>query len=391
MRTDGGKRHPVSGVWHQNSVTNIGRNALFAGLQVAGRRSMGDQSRFTPTGPRPLNALDQQNNGKPKVIQNSPENRIVAKAHFPAITEQAEYDRLNAILDERAGSQRGKPRSRTPDKNPSLGVRIFDSCGWPMYRTSRGKSFEYRCGLYMQSHGECCEHNHVDGVTAIRVGLRVLQRRLGSPEQLQKVMNRLGELARIDPTMSSQHRAQHAMLEAMDVEMATIGQNLARAKTDEQYLMIENELDKLKLRQASLRAELMRSESTNHQEHGEDLMKAAASVLNQLPDLVSDESNLGAIGRAFRAVNLRMFLSFEKRQIGNRFLSKVREGVITLGDAPQPFALYAGPTGRRALSSDNAATLAARSGPTEQVGIPDRYNSGWKGDSLGNVNRGDRI
>jgi hypothetical protein len=48
MRRDNGVRHPVSGVWNQNTIINIARNPLLIAVASYGRRSMGDQLRFLP-------------------------------------------------------------------------------------------------------------------------------------------------------------------------------------------------------------------------------------------------------------------------------------------------------------------------------------------------------
>ena len=141
-RTDNGVRHRTSGVWHQSTVVNIARNPLLLTMVEYGRRSMGDQLRCTPDGPRELEDADfRPDNDKPRVIRNPDEHRITAPAAFEAPVDPERHQRLLSKLDERAGTQRGKPRSRDPDKNP-LGGRAFDmNCGWPLYRQPYNRSF----------------------------------------------------------------------------------------------------------------------------------------------------------------------------------------------------------------------------------------------------------
>ncbi len=118
---------------------------------------------------------------KPKVIRNPEEVRIIAPARFDAPVDSDRHRQLLAQLNERAGTQRGKPRSRDPKKNP-LGSRAFDmSCGWPLYRQPYGERFRYLCGLYQQSHGAECSHNHVDGLTATRFVLSCVRQHALSP------------------------------------------------------------------------------------------------------------------------------------------------------------------------------------------------------------------
>jgi hypothetical protein len=57
-RTDNGCKHRTSGVWRQSVITGIARNPLIIGLFTYGKRSMGDQVRFSPEGPRNLEETD---------------------------------------------------------------------------------------------------------------------------------------------------------------------------------------------------------------------------------------------------------------------------------------------------------------------------------------------
>ena len=137
MRTDNNITHPTSGVWHANTVTNVARNPLVVAIATYGRRSMGDQLRFGPTGPRELEDGDYRyaEGSAPKVIRNPESQQVRVNASFEPLVDPTQHEKLLVILDARAGSQKGKPRSRDPENNP-LGGRVFDmNCGWPMYRT----------------------------------------------------------------------------------------------------------------------------------------------------------------------------------------------------------------------------------------------------------------
>ena len=78
LRTDGGVKHPTSGVWHQPTIVGIARNPLLRAAVEYGRRSMGDQLRFTAEGPRELEEADRRADGKPKVVANLPSARVQA-------------------------------------------------------------------------------------------------------------------------------------------------------------------------------------------------------------------------------------------------------------------------------------------------------------------------
>src|SRR3954447_22534626 len=87
LRTDRGIKHPTAGVWRQSVVTGIARHPLVAALVAYGRRSMGDQLRYSPEGPRELGDADLRADGKPKVIRNPESSLIVAPAPFEPLLD----------------------------------------------------------------------------------------------------------------------------------------------------------------------------------------------------------------------------------------------------------------------------------------------------------------
>jgi len=86
-RIDRGVRHSTSGVWHQPTITNIARNPLLLAVISYGRRSMGDQLRFSPEGPRAFSNADFRDDGKPKVVVNLESDQIVAKSNFEPVVD----------------------------------------------------------------------------------------------------------------------------------------------------------------------------------------------------------------------------------------------------------------------------------------------------------------
>jgi hypothetical protein len=132
-RTDGGVKHPTAGVWGQAMVTNIARNPLVGALVSYGRRSMGDQARYSPQGPRPLEDADRNSEGQPRVVRN-PEGALITRpspVQFEPLIDPERQRQLIALLDERGGTQRGKPRAgrgAQPAGKPGLrhGLRLAD-------------------------------------------------------------------------------------------------------------------------------------------------------------------------------------------------------------------------------------------------------------------------
>jgi hypothetical protein len=121
----------------------------------------------------------------------------------------------------------------------------------------------------------------------------------------------------------------------------------------------------------------------------DDQVAAALAILERLPQLAADDTNMSAIADTFRLVNVQLFLKFQAMQVKNRILNKIAGGILTFGATPAPIPLYAGPTAHIQIKGESAATVAA--GSVESVSRPSPYFPGEVGNSLGNVSRGDRI
>jgi len=314
---------------------------------------------------------------------------------FDPLVDVEQHKRLLAKRDARGGTQRGKARSRDPKKNP-LGGRIFDmACSWPMYRAPDGKTFRYKCGYYLQSHGASCSHNTVDGPTATKFMLSCLQQRLLSPTLLPELERRFRELA-VDAESSNEVDHELADLSArlaqVQSQLETVSRNMALAKTSEQYEAISTTFDQLKAQENSLQTQIAETGSQAEQTRDTEADVAEAmSMAQQLTELVSESNGLDLAGKAFQLTNARLFLRFRPVQVKKRLLNKVAGGVVVCGAAPNPIEIYRGPTGRRALNyNGSTAPVAAEPG---KLGLPSppehTIGSGLEGKSLRNVSRGD--
>jgi hypothetical protein len=395
LRTDKGVKHPTSGVWRQQQVTAIARNLLLRAVVEYGRRSMGDVLRFSPEGPRELEEGDLDADDKARVVSNPETIRVKAAARFDALVEPERHARLLAILDERAGTQRGKPRAQDPARNP-LGGRIFDmSCGWPLYRQPGKDSFNYTCGLYQQSHGAKCKHNHVDGVLATRFLLGCVRQRVLAPGLYPEVERRVRAIAEREraPIQGGVDLAgRRAELAAVRAKRERAGQNLALADGADQYRAVAAVFDQLRKQEETLEAEVRR---LGHvvgaaQPDLEAEVAAAMNGLTHLADLASGRQDLESIGNLFRRINARIFFGFAEMRWKKRVVNKLAGGVVTFGETPPPVKLSDGPTGRRYVKSPAAPEGAAGPGSFESPGQPG-LSSGGEGDSLGNACRGERI
>ncbi len=349
-RRDRGIEHVVSGVWHQTTIVSIGRNNLLAAVCTYGQRSMGDQLRFTPNGPGQLIENDFRTDNKPKVVRNPQEVFVNAPASFEPIVSAEEHEKLQSILDARSTSQRGKPRSRDPNRNP-LVSRVFDmECGWPMYRTSYSGSFRYTCGLYGQSHGAKCGHHHIEGPTAAKLVVSCLVQKVLTPSALLKLRHRLAELAQNEskPVERSSCIAQ-TELEKLKKDQAKIESNMALAENPDQFKVIANAFEKNKKRMDELQQQLVREKRPSERPGVKAEVDAAIDALVRLPELLSKSDDYSQLTEAFGLVNARLFLGFKETQPKKRIVNKISRGVITFGETTPPILLYQCPTNRRCI------------------------------------------
>jgi hypothetical protein len=353
---------------------------------------MGDQLRMTPDGPRTLEDQDSRSDGKPKVVRNPDGGRIVVPATFDPIVPAEQVEHLISILDQRAGSQRGKPRSKDPATNP-LGCRMFDiACGSTMYRQPHGMSFRYTCGLYQQSHGQQCSHNHVDGLTTTRFVLSAIRQRLLDPDRLRRLQKKIEDRASAElskkngPSPVESKRNELAQLRS---QTARVQRNLALAESDEQFRAISKVYKELKQSEQRAEAELATLERQARPVPAEVEVAKALDLIPKLRELAADASNLAALGQLFGIINVQVFLRFHAVQKKRRIENKLAGGVVVWGNASSPIKKYAGPTSRRLIG--RGAAQQNNPGAACGTGMTGVVDSDGRDKSLGNVSRGDRI
>lgn len=301
-----------------------------------GRRSTGDSFRFGPQGPCPLGDGDfRDHDGKPKVIINPSSMRVRTPAAIePLLTVEA-FERLQAVLDGRAGTQRGKPRSRHPRLNP-LGGRVFDAdCGRLMYRSNNHGGIEYGCGLYAQSNGARCRSNHIDGVVAVRLVVSCIRQKVLGPDLLPRLEARLREIAageaESEPRAGGLEKLQARSAE-LEEQLRTVGRNMAMAATADQRHITADVFAELRCERDALRIRIgqaERSRPTKADPAAE--MTEAMAVAQRLAEAAAEPENFEAAGELFRSLNAKLFLRFADVQHGRRVLRKPAGGVVTFG------------------------------------------------------------
>ena len=265
-----------------------------------------------------------------------------------------------------------------------------------MYRAPYLNGFRYVCGLYYQSHGKVCKHNHVDGSTAVRFATSVIRQQVLWPNRMEKIRQRLKAMAEAElnrtETRNLELPAKRAELQLLKQKIEFAGNNLALAQSADQFKTISSVFDSLKCMETSLNSEIAAIENSASNGNGIDAeLDAAMALLDSAGTLSAvAEADLAGAKALFDALNIRLFFSFRNDLWGKRKVRKISAGVLCVGNQPSPVKTYAGPTSRHAINDQIALanTIAADSSSATQtnVSFPPREE-----DSLGNTNRGDRI
>jgi hypothetical protein len=189
-----------------------------------------------------------------------------------------------------------------------MGARIFDmNCGWTMYREPYNGSFRYKCGLYQQSHGQKCAHNHVDGSLATKFTLTCIRQKLVM--LLPRVEQRLRELAAenaVRPKVQLTAETIAAELTRVREELPIVSGNLARARTDEQYQAVSLEFDQLKTRETSLPECLAEAKVEVPTFDCKVDVASIVTGLDRLLTLTNESEELKLAGAAIRQANAKL-------------------------------------------------------------------------------------
>ena len=379
----------TSGVWRQPTITNIARNPLLRAVVAYGRRSMGDQLRFSPEGPRILAEADLRPDGKPKVLFSLTRPGSVAPARYePLVDGDTPRAARTSTLAHSAGTQRGKPRSRDPPGDP-LGGRVFDmACGWPLVPTTLQRKLPLPLRpVPAEPRGRVqAQPRRRAGGDAVRA--RMYADKKGAGPGLARSSSKPGprdRRTRLDSRPDQGLVAKRAALAAASRRRERAAQNMALAEDQGQYRAVAAVFDQLRQEEQRLDAELRQLEREAAPALDvEAEVGAAMAGLEEIADLGADPTNLGAIGELFRRLNVRLFLSFREERPKKRIVNRVTGGVVTFGATAPPVALYEGPTGRRALKGRRATETGRGLAASPALPAP----SGEQDDSsLGTVSR----
>lgn len=392
VRKVNGVQVEVSGQWAQNTVKAIATHPLLIALCEYGKRSEGDQLRFTKDGPRGLNAGDYHPGGKLKTVANPADQIIRTPAKSDAVTTPEKADRIREVLEYRGRHLKGKARTRGTAPNP-LGGRIYDlNCGWLMYRYAKRKKWCYGCALYQNSEAKCCHHNMVPGETATRFVLVCLQQRLLNPSTLAKLKARLQELATAeqgeDPAQR-QAEADKTELAVLRRRVQKVAENMSYAETREERDATAAVFRGLKEQEGRLEQRLAAYRPAPQQGDVQHEVEAALGVLERLTASVSQgTTDWSVVSDVFRQTNAKLYLRFAEVENGRRKLNVPSGGVMTFGSTPPPGPLYTGPTDRTIIRKMLAAGESVTAIP--ECVTPGDSNAGQDVIRSANVQRGTR-
>ena len=211
-------------------------------------------------------------------------------------------------------------------------------------------------------------------------------------EKLEKRLRELAasELAGADPNRKL--REVQAALATVTGELERVQRNLALAETPQQYQAVSAVFDQLVTRQEHLRT--VTASTTTNADRLDNLqgeIDAALVLLQHLPDRVAGSASLAAAGDVFRAVNARLFLMFKCVTLKKRTVNKVAGGVLTFGAARRQWRFMWGLQLGAGLRAPRSTTIPYSSAGRKVLPAQSVLTPVGEGNSLGNVNRGDRI
>jgi hypothetical protein len=220
-----------------------------------------------------------------------------------------------------------------------------------------------------------------------------LRQGLHSPEALKKLRSRLRQLAEaeLQQVGSDENTAiNQEQLVRVRQEIKLAERNLAFAANEDQFRAVASVLEGLRRREKSLAEEIAaKSRQVRTGTEIDAEIDRAIGFANRLSELASKPEQLPLATQAIELADIKFFVRFRSVQNGKRLLNKVVGGIVTIGAAPPPVALYEGPTAWKIIKKASPEAANAATGQDEHrlLTQSDPEESGSEGTSLRNVNR----
>jgi hypothetical protein len=163
----------------------------------------------------------------------------------------------------------------------------------------------------MQSHGQKCVYNHIDGPTAVRFVFSCVRQRILAPHMLSRLEIRLRELAQqevVGGLGAEELRSKEAALVTVKSQLQTVSQNLGLAKTPELFEVVAAQFEKLKAQEKALEAETTAlRQKVGQVMNPEAEVAAAMRLLRHLTAWAAQAEDYVAVGELFRQLNVKLY------------------------------------------------------------------------------------
>ena len=265
------------------------------------------------------------------------------------------------------------------------------ACTWTMYGVRYDKSFRHVCGLYQQSHGQCCDRNSVDGASVVNFVLHEVQDQLLAPRALDGLRARLTAMARQEleqPKETSNLRALEAKCGQVDKQIQIATRNMTLAESDDERRAMTEVFRQLKAEKEDLQRQTTLLNDRPSMVNLESEVDAALGQIEHLQELADDLENRDALRRLFEIVNAHLFLKFTEGHWGKRAVRRLSGGVLTFGAGAFPIQPYQGPTSRKEVARKSSQALSIGEGGVITC-PPSRVND--RKASLRKIDRGGQI
>lgn len=344
----------VPGTWTGSMVYALIDNPAIVGVLRYGKRGMGEHARLGENGiPRKLTSAEAPSPDAPaKTIENPLDIQIAVQGNWMLKdgsllgvdgkkcfqADLSVWERCQRKRKANAGSQRGVPRCHDPYKYPMAGLVRCSDCGNVMHGIPSASGLRYTCGTYINSGGAKCGHNWVLQENLLPDVLATIRESaLPKVEDLRNtlkklVAERIAVARSVDDGASLQtERDRQARIVQKSLESISTAQDEDERQGLRQIYRRERaKLEGIEAELKSSKVEQTIEKPTN------DLVEAAVQELVALRCKLDDITDRREVAQLLRSLNVRVWLKFKKAHWGKRLVNRLDTGVICIGHAPNP-------------------------------------------------------
>lgn len=365
----------VPGTWTSGMIYALLDNPAVVGVLRYGKRAMGEHARLGENGiPRKLTASETPRRDAPsKTIENPEDIQINVQGGWIEEgwllntegkrcfkIDMALWNRCREKRDANASSQRGVPRCHDPFKYPLAGLVRCQHCGGVMHGIPATDALRYSCGSYINSGGAKCGHYWVQQESLLPDILKTIRESaLPRTEELRNMLRKLVEERKGSQSPEAETRSIQKDREQQERVVQKALEAMSHAQDEEERQGLRQIYRRERAKLEGIDAQIKATPVLAANAPASDLVEAALEELKELRCKLEETTDRKDIAQLLRSMNVRVWLKFKKVMWGKRMVNRLESGVVCIGHAPNPTD-----------SGDETAQGA---------------------DSLGKVNRGDRI